>query len=153
MNAYHFICVTLWGVVMVVSERYVKYRKDELLEVKGLYESTLTIASHALFFRTGQIMGARISRRAEKSNYFEDIARILKEEGWVEDITFNNNIIEVKGSIEADSVPSELIPSCHMLRGILTRIYEIYTKEKVYCSEEECKSSGSEHCVFKIERR
>lgn len=138
---------------MVVSERYVKYRKDELLEVKGLYESTLAIASHGLFFRTGQIMGTRISRIAEKSNYFEDIARILKEEGWVEDITFNNNTIEVKGSIEADSVPSEFIPSCHMLRGILTRIYEIYTKERVYCSEEECKSSGSGHCVFKIERR
>ena len=135
------------------SEKYVKYRKDELLEIKDLHESTLTAASHGLFFRTGRIMGNRISRIAEKSNYFEDITRILKEEGWVEDILFSNNIIKVKGSIETDSIPSESTPSCHMLRGILTRIYETHTNGKVHCLEKECKSGGSEDCIFKIERR
>lgn len=137
---------------MGFSEKYVKYRKDELLEIKDLHESTLTAASHGLFFRTGRIMGTRISRTARRSNYFEDITRILKEEGWVEDILFSNNTIKVNGSIEVDSIPFEFTPSCHMLRGILTRIYETYTNEKIYCLEEECKSGGSEHCIFKIER-
>ena len=53
----------------------------------------------------------------------------------------------VKGSIEASRGDQ---PTCHRLRGILRKLYEVYMDKKIYCQEVECESTGKDRCVFKI---
>ncbi len=127
-------------------ERAIKFRKEELIEMKKLYETVMTFASHGMFYRTGRIMGDRLVRTIGT-----DLGRIrdaLIKDGWVSDILFEGSVITVTGSIEVSSSDS---PTCHMLRGVLAKVFEERTGKDVYCHERKCVSKGDDKCVFVID--
>lgn len=131
---------------MEQPERAIKLRREELVEIKRLYETVMTFASHGMFYRSGRIMGERLIRAAGT-----ELARVkeaLVKEGWCTDIVFEGDTITVVGSIEASNSDS---PTCHMLRGILAKIFEERTGKDVYCHERKCVSKGDDKCVFVID--
>ncbi len=131
---------------MEQPERSIKMRKQELVEIKKLYETVMTFASHGMFYRSGRIMGDRIVRTAGTDlNKVKDA--ILKE-GWATEIIFEGDTISALGSIEASNSDS---PTCHMLRGILAKVFEERTGKDVYCHERKCVSKGDDKCVFVID--
>lgn len=131
---------------MEQPERAVKLRREELVEIKRLYETVMTFASHGMFYRSGRIIGDRIIRTSgtELLRLKETLAR----EGWVGDISFEGDTITVVGSIEASNADS---PTCHILRGILAKIFEERSGKDVYCHERKCVSKGDDKCVFIID--
>ena len=131
---------------MEQSDRAIKVRREELVEIKRLYETVMTYASHGMFYRSGRIIGDRLIRSAGTD--LSKMRDALIREGWVTDITFEGDTISVIGSIEASNSDS---PTCHMLRGILAKIYEERTGKDVYCHERKCLSKGDEKCLFVID--
>jgi len=131
--------------------RYVKILQEDLADVTKLYESVMSHACHGLFFREGSVYGARIVKEALKNNgdFFGNVKKILIESGWVEDISFGEYDVEVKGSFE--HIPNAGIATCHRLRGIIKEVYETHYHKKVHCIESECVSMGNERCLFKVE--
>ncbi|OGS42577.1 MAG: hypothetical protein A3K67_02305 [Euryarchaeota archaeon RBG_16_62_10] len=130
---------------MEQPERAIKLRKEELVEIKRLYETVMTFASHGMFYRSGRIMGDRIVRTTGTD--LPKVREALLREGWATDISFEGDTIVVSGSIEASNADS---PTCHMLRGILAKVYEERTGKDVYCHERKCLSKGDDKCVFVI---
>ena len=127
-------------------ERAIKLRKDELVEIKKLYETVMTFASHGMFYRCGRIIGSRLVKATGT-----DLSRIrdaLIREGWVSDIAFEGDTVNVSGSIEVSNSDS---PTCHMLRGVLAKVFEERTGKDVYCHERKCVSKGDDRCVFIID--
>ncbi|EQD78265.1 V4R domain protein, partial [mine drainage metagenome] len=102
--------------------RQVKLDQEELHQIKELYEAVMSHACHGLFFKEGSVLGAPMAEAAlrDRAHYFERVAADLKERGWVEEVTFSDHEVIVKGSIEV--APSD-IPTCHRLRGILREFY------------------------------
>ena len=47
---------------MEQPERGIKLRREELVEIKRLYETVMTFASHGMFYRSGRIIGDRLIR-------------------------------------------------------------------------------------------
>jgi predicted hydrocarbon binding protein len=131
---------------MEQPERSIKMRKEELVEIKKLFETVMTFASHGMFYRSGRIMGDRLIRASGS-----DLGKVrdaLIKEGWATDISFEGDAISVMGSIEASNSDS---PTCHMLRGILAKVFEERTGKDVYCHERKCLSKGDDKCVFIID--
>lgn len=131
---------------MEQPERSIRLRKDELVEIKKLYETVMTFASHGMFYRSGRIVGNRLVKQTGS-----DIAKVreaLMREGWVADITFEGDTISAVGSIEASNSDT---PTCHMLRGMLAKVFEERTGKDVYCHERRCVSKGDDKCVFVID--
>ena len=129
--------------------RAISFTKLELDNIKRLYESTMAVASHGLFFRTGRIVGERIAEAAKNSENFADaVAVMLMKEGWVSSAVLADESIQVNDSIE---VTQGFAPTCHILRGIFSMIYEKKLVRKVYCHEVECESTGAKQCTFKID--
>lgn len=133
-----------------VSTRYVKLSQDELHKVKELYEGVMSHACHGLFFKEGSVVGADMADEVlkDRAHFAERAEHILKERGWIEEMTFKDNEVLVKGSIEVS--PSD-IPTCHRLRGILREFYERFKGSRVKCTEEACASVGEPVCRFRIE--
>lgn len=130
--------------------RYVKLTPDELHKIKELYEGVMSHACHGLFFKEGSVVGSDMAADAlkDRPHFQERAAAILKERGWIEEITFKDGEVLVKGSIEVS--PSD-IPTCHRLRGILREFYERFKGSRVKCTEEACASVGEPACRFRIE--
>jgi predicted hydrocarbon binding protein len=130
--------------------RYAKISKDEFIKMRKLYESVMSNACNGLFFSEGRVFGEEIANSAEedRDNFFDVAKKELIDRGWIEDISFDDGTITVKGSIEV--VESEQ-PTCHRLRGILRHLYEVYRNERGYCVEKKCESTGDDNCVFLIE--
>jgi len=130
--------------------RYVRISQDEFASVRKLYESVMAYACHGLFFREGQSIADGIAKEIERG---EDVLagarRILIARGWVEEIQFADGKVKVRGSIEVS--PGSEAETCHRLRGVLTRLYEIRAKERAKVAEVECESTGSPQCVFTAE--
>lgn len=131
---------------MEQPERAIKLRKDELVEIKRLYETVMTFASHGMFYRSGRVIGARIVKTAGSD--FARVRDIMVHEGWVTDVDFDGDVVRVTGSIEASTSDA---PSCHFLRGILAKVFEERTGRDVYCHERKCLSKGDEKCEFVID--
>ena len=131
---------------MEQPERSIKLRREELVEIKRLYETVMTFASHGMFYRSGRIIGDRLIRSS--GSELLRLKESLVKEGWVTDITFEGDTITVVGSIEASSADS---PTCHMLRGILAKVFEERAGKDVYCHERKCVSKGDDKCVFIID--
>ena len=129
--------------------RFVKYRRSDIAVVRKLQESFMREAAFGLLFRTGQAVGSRIARNARpyKQQYFEAVRRILVDEGWVKDIQFQNDTITATGSIESEKGTKN---TCHMLRGLIAKVYEGYFGKLMMCAEAECEGTGKPHCVFKV---
>jgi len=131
---------------MEQPDRAIRLRREELVEIKRLYETVMTFASHGMFYRSGRIIGDRLIR-----NSGTDLVKMreaLLREGWVTDIAFEGDTVSVTGSIEASNSDT---PTCHMLRGILAKVYEERTGKDVYCHERKCVSKGDDKCVFVID--
>jgi predicted hydrocarbon binding protein len=131
---------------MEQPERAVKLRKDEIVEVKNLFETVMTFASHGMFYRSGRVMADRVVKTA--GTELGRIKDAIIREGWVTDVDFDGDVVTVTGSIEASSSDA---PTCHVLRGILAKVFEERTGKDVYCHERKCVSKGDEHCVFVID--
>lgn len=130
--------------------RNVKLNQVELHKIKELYEGVMSHACHGLFFKEGSVIGSDMAVEAlkDRAKFYERAGQILKERGWVEEITFTDHDVRVKGSIEV--APSD-IPTCHRLRGILREFYERFKGARVKCTEEACASTGQAECHFRIE--
>ena len=130
--------------------RYVKIDQTELRQILELYEGVMSHACHGLFFKEGSVIGTDMAEEAlkDRTKFFERAAALLKERGWVEELTFGDAEVVVKGSIEV--APSD-IPTCHRLRGILREFYERFKGGRVKCTEEMCSSTGPSECRFRIE--
>jgi predicted hydrocarbon binding protein len=131
---------------MEQPERAIKLRREELVEIKRLYETVMTFASHGMFYRSGRIVGDRLIRSS--GTELVKVREALIKEGWVTDISFEGDTVSVVGSIEASNSDS---PTCHMLRGLLAKVFEERTGKDVYCHERKCVSKGDEKCVFVID--
>jgi len=130
--------------------RSVKFDQVELRQIKELYEGVMSHACHGLFFKEGSVIGSAMAEEAlkDRAHYFDRVAHVLKERGWVEEITFSDKEVVVTGSIEVS--PSD-IPTCHRLRGMLREFYERFKGGRVKCTEEMCASTGRPTCQFRIE--
>jgi predicted hydrocarbon binding protein len=127
-------------------ERSIKLRKEELVEIKKLYETVMTFASHGMFYRSGRIMGDRLLKMTGS-----DLGKVrdaLVKEGWATDVSFEGDTIAVLGSIETSNSDA---PTCHMLRGILAKVFEERTGKDVYCHERKCVSKGDDKCIFVVD--
>lgn len=131
---------------MEQPERFIKLRREELVEIKRLYETVMTFASHGMFYRSGRIIGDRLIRTS--GTELLRLKESLIKEGWVTDINFEGDTITVVGSIEASNSDS---PTCHMLRGLLAKVFEERSGKDVYCHERKCASKGDDKCVFVID--
>ena len=125
----------------------IKLGKEELIRIKEVYRGIMSYASIGLFFRSGEIIGEIISRDVPRDNYFEKIGEILKDKGWVDEIEFTKESVKVHGSAEVHESSS---PTCHMLRGIIRKVYEKYYETIIEVEEEKCESKGDPYCLFKI---
>src|SRR4030067_3687650 len=105
----------------------------------------MTFASHGMFYRSGRIMGDRLIRHSGSD--LVKVREALIREGWVTDISFEGDTISIIGSIEAANADT---PTCHMLRGIIAKVFEERTGKDVYCHERKCVSKGDDKCVFVI---
>jgi predicted hydrocarbon binding protein len=132
-----------------MTDRHVMISQEELKSIRELYEGVMSIASHGLFFKEGSIIGIGVASIAnhDRATYFETCRRVLREKNWVKDVQFGADTVTVFGSIEASRGES---PTCHRLRGILRKIYEVYMDKRIYCQETECESTGNDKCQFKI---
>lgn len=110
----------------------------------------MAYACHGLFYREGQSLADGIAKEIDRS---EDLLvgarRAIIARGWVEDIQFGGGNVRVKGSIEV-SAGSES-ETCHRLRGMISRLFEIRTRERVKLTEIECQSTGKDQCLFALE--
>ncbi len=131
---------------MEQPERAIRLRREELVEIKRLYETVMTFASHGMFYRSGRIIGDRLLRST--GSELTRVREALMKEGWVIDIVFEGDTITAGGSIEASNADT---PTCHMLRGILAKVFEDRTGKDVYCHERKCVSKGDDKCVFVID--
>lgn len=127
-------------------ERTIKLRRDELIATKKLYETVMTFAAHGLFYRSGRLIGERIAKQIGTD--VDNLKAYLIEEGWVLDIDFEGDTVIAKGAIEA--IESD-VPTCHMLRGLLSKFFEEKIGRDVYCHERNCQSKGDEYCVFSLD--
>jgi len=130
--------------------RFVKLSQPEFVSVRKLYESVMSYACHGLFYREGIALADEIAREVEQNEDVLAAARkVLIARGWVEDVQFSEGEARVRGSIEAS--PGTGSETCHRLRGILSRLFEISTKERCRLAEVECESAGAKECVFSEE--
>lgn len=132
-----------------MTDRHVMISQEELKDIRELYEGVMSHASHGLFFKEGSIIGIGIASIAnrERATYFETCRRVLRDKNWVKDVEFGTDTVTASGSIEASRGDS---PTCHRLRGIIRKIYEVYMDKRIYCQETECESTGRDRCQFKI---
>ncbi len=127
----------------------IKLSKEELIKIKDVYKSIMSYASIGLFFRSGEIIGEIISKDIPRDNYFEEIAKRLVEKGWVVEIEFSEDSVKTKGSAE---VHESNAPTCHMLRGIIRKVYENYYDTIINVEETKCESLGDPYCLFTIKK-
>ncbi|HKZ62814.1 MAG TPA: V4R domain-containing protein [Thermoplasmata archaeon] len=130
--------------------RYVRISQDEFASVRKLYEGVMAYACHGLFFREGASIMDGIAKDLErKENFLEAARHAVVNRGWAEEMEFSPNQVRVRGSIEV-ALGSEA-ETCHRMRGILTRMFEMQTRGRVKMTEAECESTGSPRCVFRME--
>ena len=74
---------------------------------------------------------------------------MILDRGWAEDVLFTTSGARVRGSIEVS--PGSDMETCHRLRGILSKVLEAKTKQRIRLNEVECVSTGAKECVFERE--
>ena len=130
--------------------RLVKISQAELDTIRRLYEGVMSYACHGLFFREGMGLADELlkSMSPGQDPLVAGKAMIM-ERGWAEDVMFTESGARVRGSVEVSS-GSEM-ETCHRLRGILSKLLETKTKQRVRLAEVECMSTGARECVFEKE--
>lgn len=130
--------------------RVVKLTQPEVDSIRRLHESVMSYASHGLFQREGAVLADEITSQAQEGEDLLDCAkRVLAERGWVEDIRFSENEVRIHGSIEVSAGAEQ--ETCHRLRGIVGRLWELSKHTKLRWTEVQCASMGASECVFRRE--
>jgi len=130
--------------------RFVKVSQEELDSVRKLYESVMSYACHGLFFREGMVLAEEVTKTLPLGEDPLDAGtKLILERGWAEEVSFTDSGARVRGSIEA--MPGADMETCHRLRGILSKLLEAKTKQRVRLAEVECISTGGRECVFERE--
>ncbi len=132
--------------------RFVKISQAELEALRQLHESVMSYACHGLFYHEGMSIGSTIVEQAAgnpPSQFLGACREILMDRGWVEDIRFEERRVLARGSVEGS--PGTNAPTCHRLRGIVARLYEVQVRRKVKFNEVQCVSAGASECVFQVE--
>ena len=128
--------------------RFVRISQKELEDLRHLYESVMSHASHGLFYREGETIGRELVGMADSNSetFLETASRLIKGRGWVEELVFSETRVIAKGSIEGSPGTSEA--TCHRLRGMIHVIMEKHTGKKLLCLEDKCLSLGDNQCEF-----
>jgi len=130
--------------------RFVKVSQEELDSVRKLYESVMSYACHGLFFREGMVLAEEVTKTLPLGEDPLDAGtKLILERGWAEEVSFTDSGARVRGSIEA--MPGADMETCHRLRGLLSKLLEAKTKQRVRLAEVECISTGGRECVFERE--
>lgn len=154
--------LNLQKVVEKCSERTLKMSRIEFLERKKLLSDVVGKAHINLMFREGYIKGKSIIKKCGvpidmndqmeimkfKKEFLEKASACLKEENLVNHAMLTNKVAIITGGIEVEFCNK---PSCHFMRGILSKIYEIYHGERVICKEVGCECVNNKNCIFHIE--
>jgi len=128
----------------------VKVSQEELDSVRKLYESVMSYACHGLFFREGMVLAEEVTKTLPLGEDPLDAGtKLILERGWAEEVSFTDSGARVRGSIEA--MPGADMETCHRLRGLLSKLLEAKTKQRVRLAEVECISTGGRECVFERE--
>ena len=137
-----------------ITMRFIKVSQKENKDIQALYESVMSAACYGLFYREGLIIGeeiARIAAQESEEDYFESCAKLLKAKGWVEEVKFEDTVAYVTASFESLDTKDSDKSTCHMLRGIMNKVYEGYSHKRMHTEEVECTSRSNDQCVFKVE--
>ena len=127
-----------------------KVSQEELDSVRKLYESVMSYACHGLFFREGMVLAEEVTKTLPLGEDPLDAGtKLILERGWAEEVSFTDSGARVRGSIEA--MPGADMETCHRLRGLLSKLLEVKTKQRVRLAEVECISTGGRECVFERE--
>jgi hypothetical protein len=130
--------------------RVVKISQEELDSVRKLYESVMSYACHGLFFREGMVLAEEAFRGlGPTKDYLAAGRQLVLDRGWAEDVLFTDTGARVRGSIEVS--PGSEMETCHRLRGILSKVLEMKSRQRVRLNEVECVSTGAKECVFERE--
>ena len=130
--------------------RFVKVSQEELDSVRKLYESVMSYACHGLFFREGMVLAEEVTKTLPLGEDPLDAGtKLILDRGWAEEVSFTDSGARVRGSIEA--MPGADMETCHRLRGLLSKLLEAKTKQRVRLAEVECISTGGRECVFERE--
>jgi len=130
--------------------RFVKVSQEELDSVRKLYESVMSYACHGLFFREGMVLAEEVTKTLPLGEDPLDAGtKLILKRGWAEQVSFTDSGARVRGSIEA--MPGADMETCHRLRGLLSKLLEAKTKQRVRLAEVECISTGGRECVFERE--
>ena len=130
--------------------RLVRISQEELDSVRKLYESVMSYACHGLFFREGMVLGDQLVKGlGAKEDPLAAGRQMILDRGWAEDLQFTDSGARVRGSIEVS--PGSEMETCHRLRGILSRVLEAKSKQRIRLNEVECVSTGAKECVFERE--
>lgn len=118
--------------------------------MRKLYESVMSYACHGLFFREGMVLADELVKSlAPNQDPLVAGRAMILDRGWAEDILFTDSGAKVQGSIEVS--PGSEMETCHRIRGILSKVLEAKTKQRVRLNEVECVSTGAKECVFERE--
>jgi len=140
----------LSGLSLESKVRFAKISQSDFNAILKLYEGVMSYACHGLFFREGEALADSIMEVCSKNpDLLECSKKLLIARGWLEDVSFNDKEVRVKGSIEVTEGSEK--PTCHRLRGLLSRIMEAHAKTSIRLVEVECRSNGGKECVFKQE--
>ncbi|HYM40267.1 MAG TPA: V4R domain-containing protein [Thermoplasmata archaeon] len=130
--------------------RLVKISQEELDSVRKLYESVMSYACHGLFFREGMVLADEMVKSlSPNADPLVAARQMILDRGWAEDVLFTAAGARVQGSIEVS--PGSDMETCHRIRGILSKVLEAKTKQRVRLNEVECVSTGAKECVFERE--
>lgn len=142
-------------------DRVLKISRLEFLERKKLLSDIMVSTYANMFFREGYIKGKSIIKKCGfpidvndvktimefRKEFFKKVEEVIKEENLATHVFLKENIAVLTGSIESELCNK---PNCHFMRGVLSKIYEIYHGERVICKEIECEGMNRKNCIFEI---
>ncbi|MFP3871964.1 MAG: V4R domain-containing protein [Candidatus Natronoplasma sp.] len=132
--------------------RFVKLSDEDIKNISRFYQNMIGDAREILLYLWGKAVGENIiDQLSNDSKPLKRASNMLKGRGWAEEIILEKKSAIVKGSIEIDK--SLDTPSCNIIRGILSGIYEGATGDLVEVEEVKCESIGDEHCEFEIKKK
>lgn len=132
--------------------RFSKLSEKEIKGIADTYQGLIAEAWELLFYLWGKEVGKEIwGDISDDEEPLKNAADIIEERGWVEEILLEKelaiarNVIEINESYDA--------PSCHILRGMISAIYEGWSSKLVEVEEVKCESVEDEHCEFEIKEK
>lgn len=125
-----------------------KLLADMLRSYKEVCTEFVGAANMSILFRAGEKVGAIYSKLSieELNNEFGKCGMTVSCKTSEGSVTFTiENSVEVKEGVKSR------VPSCFLLKGFFSAIGKrMLGTERVRVTETECKSAGSDKCVFTV---